>query len=214
MTSLLILASIVPSTAEVLRQMQLTRYEFLARKFTSNSFVGDVPFSSMTHSLLALEPNPALSWYAFDSPKRVGLFSFGKEKNYPKAIKRLSDFLEKNLNKKVPLLEEDSGEFALHHFLAKTVIQPLCGNCFLSKHDHEKTAKEKRRDYNGLALKHLGMGEQDHTWHGSLDMMSKVTCEPFRDHARTPVMVARDSESLTDSIESDEGFQRKGAETH
>ena len=185
--------------------MQNTNYEFYARKFTSRSSLTEISFSSMTRALMALEPKFTQSCWAFDSSDGAGLFSFGKENNHPKAFKRLSDFIEENAEKPIALPESTTGEFAVHHFLAKSVIQPLCGSCCLSKHDHEKAAKEKKR-YSGLVLKQLGMGDENHTWHGSLDMMSKVNTEPFSDHASsTPVAVERDTETLA---ESDEGFRK------
>ena len=115
-----------------------------------------------------------------DSRFTFGLFSgFDNEKEHPKARRRLSNFASK-YEKKCISIPKIENKFDVHRFLANEVIYPLTGCCWLSKHDHEKAKEKYPQKYSNVKLCNTGLGDEK-TWHGSLDMISKVTIEDDQD---------------------------------
>ncbi|XP_065828502.1 uncharacterized protein [Oscarella lobularis] len=173
-------ASDKDSTADLLIKMMRHQRNFMFRykKFGKHTHIAGDRFSRIDNSILGSSfTNYVVPSFGIpDTLFSRGLFSgFDDEKEYPKARRRLSEFASKYKEKGI-VIPEIKGEFDVHRFLAKEVIYPLTGCCWLSKHDHGQTKTKHPEKYGNVKLCHTGLGDEM-TWHGSLDMISKVTVE-------------------------------------
>ena len=183
--------------------MRRQNYTFRYRKFGANASLGSHPFSVLDHDFMNWSYIPNFRVFAFDSPIHgAGLFSLELE-GCSEAVDRLSRFVNEYAEKRIEI-PEVRREFDVHLFLAKNVIYPLTGYCCLSTRDHNKARDKQPSLFGDIKVKGTGLGDEFHTWHGYLDMISKITIENDH-HAATPVAVAQPS--LTDSFSSEEGFE-------
>ncbi|XP_065825992.1 uncharacterized protein [Oscarella lobularis] len=183
--------------------MRRQNYTFRYRKFGANASLGSHPFSVLDHDFMNWSYIPNFRVFAFDSPIHgAGLFSLELE-GCSEAVDRLSRFVNEYAEKRIEI-PEVRREFDVHLFLAKNVIYPLTGYCCLSTRDHNKARDKQPSLFGDIKVKGTGLGDEFHTWHGYLDMISKITIENDH-HAATPVAVAQPS--LTDSFLSEDGFE-------
>ena len=185
--------------------MRSQSYTFRLKKFGADASLGRHPFSILNDDHMDWSFISGYRLLAFDSPvDGAGLFSVELEE-CSEAVNRLSRFINECAAKQIEM-PEINGEFDVHRFLAKNVIYPLTGYCCLSSSNNKKAKDKKPSLYGDVKVKGTGLGDGLYTWHGYLDMISKITVE--NDHCgATSVAVAQPS--LNGSLSSEEGCEVK-----